>query len=209
MKSPTTIHIEKYTGNLEDLARYVEDLHNFASHCGVMGALIGPVKFFTMYGNNNEDGDAHVPYRALEKPVLVDDPTPGQVAFYNIRMKEWTEERNNLQEVKAILVNTIDDATKTSLSQRDGLASVTIATIYAKIMEQAVITASDLERYKELMTVRFLDDGTTSFRTYVAAHHERSHNLLEDANFPIDDPTKIRNLELAMSGILRFELAIK
>lgn len=210
MKFPsTTVDIVKYDGSSNDLPRYLEDIHNLAGIYDVMGALLGPVHYMIRYGNNNEAGDAHVPYLALEKPVLVDDPTPGQVAVYNIRIKEWTEERDSLRHVKTILINTVDDATKLSLSQRDGLAGVTMAAIYAKLMEQAVITASDLDRYKELMTVVFVDDGSETLRTYIADHHERPHNLLDDAGFPIDAPTKIRNLELAMSGILRFELAIK
>ena len=210
MKFPsTTVDIAKYTGSPDDLPRYLEDIHNLAGIYDVMGALVGPVNYMIRYGNNNEAGDAHVPYLALEKPVLADDPTPGQVAFYNIRIKEWTEERDHLRHVKTILINTIDDATKLSLSHRDGLAGVTMATIYAKLMEQAVVTASDLDRYKELMTDAFDDNGSKTLRTYIAEQHERSHNRLDEAGFPIDAPTKIRNLELAMSGILRFELAIK
>lgn len=207
--SSTTVDIMKYTGSPDDLPRYLEGIHNLAGTYDVMGALVGPVNYMIRYGNNNDAGDAHVPYIALEKPVLADDPTPGQVAAYNIRIKEWTEERDNLRHVKTILINTIDDATKLSLSHRDGLAGVTMAAIYAKLMEQAVVTASDLDRYKVRMMAVFVDNDSVTLRKYIAEYHERSHILLEEAGYPIDAPTKIRNLELAMSGIPRFELAIK
>ena len=88
--SPVTF--APYTGNTTDLPRYLEDLHDLASAHNVMGALLGPVEYRIMYGLNNHDETDHVPWVAKERPVIVDDPTPGQVAIYQIRLKEFEKE---------------------------------------------------------------------------------------------------------------------
>lgn len=209
MTSTHDTPIVRYSGNPQDLPPYFNDLHTFASNHNVMALLVGDVNFHLMYPLNNADGDGHEPHRALIKPTLAADATSDAIARYNIFMKEYNSEQDNLMRVRTALIASIDEATKLSLSSPvDGLARVSMPTIYAKLKELSALTSSDIDYYTKMMEAPYVDDGVATLRAYLSANHERAHTFLENANMPVYAHQKIQNVEKALAGIPRFTLAI-
>jgi hypothetical protein len=163
---------------------------NLFAH-GLLGFLLSPVDYILLSG-----GVAFVP---LVHPG--EQPVQAQAwAVWKWNMEMFLRQTADINSFRSLFISVLSfDLLAILTDPVTGMRGLTLADIYEQAcFKYGVLTIADIAANDAILSIPFVDDGTTPMRTFVATQR-KAHSVAAANGQPFPEATKVRRLKLAVS----------